>query len=138
MSMNISSSGSDEPMMDVNTTPLIDVMLVLIVMMIITIPVQTHATKLDMPQITPPSPLAPPPIINLVIDSDNTIYWNGTAVTLPELEQHFRTEARQSVQAELHIRPDKWTKYDMVAQVMAAAQRNRMEKIGFVGNEQFM
>ena len=143
MGMNVgSSSGEAEPMMDVNTTPLIDVMLVLIVMMIITIPPQTHATKLDMPQATPPDNInkPKPQIINLVIDSDNSVYWDGTLVNMVELEQHFHPYSNQpvDVQPELHIRPDKWTKYDMVAQVLAAAQRNRMEKIGFVGNEQYM
>jgi len=125
-------------MMDINTTPLIDVMLVLIVTLIISIPPQTHATKLDMPQTQNATNAAPPPVINLVIDSDNTIYWDGSAVTLQELDQRFRASATQDPQPELHIRPDKWTKYDMVAQVLATAQRDRMEKIGFVGNEQFM
>ena len=141
MGMNVGSGGEGEPMMDVNTTPLIDVMLVLIVMMIITIPVQTHATKLDMPQQTEDQTDKPKPqIINLVIDSDNSVYWDGTPVTMVELEQHFRPYSNVPLesQPELHIRPDKWTKYDMVAQVLAAAQRNRMEKIGFVGNEQYM
>ena len=138
MSMSVGSAGSDEPMMDINTTPLIDVMLVLIITLIMSIPPQTHATKLDMPQASPPTNAAPPPVINLVIDSDNTIYWDGSAVTLPELESRFRSQANLVPQPELHVRPDKWTKYDMVAQVLAAAQRNRMEKIGFVGNEQFM
>jgi biopolymer transport protein ExbD len=141
MGMNVgSSSGEAEPMMDVNTTPLIDVMLVLIVMMIITIPVQTHATKLDMPTHSDDTNKPKPTVFNIVIDSDNSIYWDGTPVTLIELEQHFRPYSNQPVelQPELHIRPDKWTKYDMVAQVLAAAQRNRMEKIGFVGNEQYM
>jgi len=140
MGMNVGSGGTDEPMMDVNTTPLIDVMLVLIVMMIITIPVQTHATKLDMPQSAQIESPVKPQIFNIVIDSDNSIYWDGTPVTMIELEQHFRPYSNVPVesQPELHIRPDKWTKYDMVAQVLAAAQRNRMEKIGFVGNEQYM
>lgn len=139
MSMSVGSSGGDEPMMDINTTPLIDVMLVLIVTLIISIPPQTHATKLDMPQTTPnQANNQPPPVINLVIDSDNTIYWDGSVVTIRELESRFSTQAELDPQPELHIRPDKWTKYDMVAQVLASAQRNRMEKIGFVGNEQFM
>ena len=134
------ASEEGEPMMDVNTTPLIDVMLVLIVMMIITIPVQTHATKLDMPPPTPMDSEKKPVVYNIVIDSDNSVYWDGTPVTMIELEQHFRPFSNVPVesQPELHIRPDKWTKYDMVAQVLAAAQRNRMEKIGFVGNEQYM
>jgi len=140
MAMNVGSSGSDEPMMDINTTPLIDVMLVLIITLILSIPIQTHATKLDMPPPVSTPQDVKPVVYNIVIDSDNSIYWDGTPVTLVELEQHFRPFSNIPVesQPELHIRPDKWTKYDMVAQVLAAAQRNRMEKIGFVGNEQYM
>jgi biopolymer transport protein ExbD len=139
MSMNVGSSGSDEPMMDVNTTPLIDVMLVLLVMFIITIPPTKDATKLDMPVNTPPtSPTEPPQIINLVIDFDGTYYWNGEVLSLAQIEERFAVESRRTVQPELHIRPDKFVKYDFVAEVLAAAQRGRMDKLGVVGMEQFM
>lgn len=139
MAMNVGSSGSDEPMMDVNTTPLIDVMLVLLVMFIITIPPTKHATKLDMPQANqPPTNAEPPPVINLMIDFDGKLFWNGEEVSMQVLESRFAVESKREPQAELHIRPDKWVKYEAVADVLAAAQRGRMEKLGVVGMEQFM
>jgi len=130
--------GEDEPMMDINMTPLIDVMLVLLIMFIITIPVMTHAVKLDMPRATNAPSTAQPVVINLEIDFDGTVLWNGTAVEIEALEGYFRREAAIDPQPELHIRPSKRAKYDVVARVLASAQRNGMRKIGFVGNEQFM
>ncbi len=139
MSMSVGSSGSDEPMMDVNTTPLIDVMLVLLVMFIITIPPTKDATKLDMPVNTPPTTISEPPrIINLVIDFDGTYYWDGEVLSLAQIEERFAVESSRTVQPELHIRPDKFVKYNFVAEVLAAAQRGRMDKLGVVGMEQFM
>jgi biopolymer transport protein ExbD len=136
--MSIGGGGDDEPMMDINMTPLIDVMLVLLIMFIITIPVMTHAVKLDMPRATNAPSLSEPVVINLEIDFDGTVLWNGTAVTIEALEGYFRREAAEDPQPELHIRPNKRVDYDVVARVLAAAQRNGMRKIGFVGNEQFM
>jgi len=130
--------GEDEPMMDINMTPLIDVMLVLLIMFIITIPVMTHAVKLDMPRASNAPSNAQPVVINLEIDFDGTVLWNGTPVDLESLEGYFRREAANDPQPELHIRPSKRAKYDVVARVLASAQRNGMRKIGFVGNEQFM
>ncbi|HSQ70272.1 MAG TPA: biopolymer transporter ExbD [Steroidobacteraceae bacterium] len=138
MGMSIGGGGDDEPMMDINMTPLIDVMLVLLIMFIITIPVMTHAVKLDMPRATNAPSLSEPVVINLEIDFDGTVLWNGTAVTIDALEGYFRREAAEDPQPELHIRPNKRVDYDVVARVLAAAQRNGMRKIGFVGNEQFM
>jgi len=138
MSMSIGSGGEDEPMMDINMTPLIDVMLVLLIMFIITIPVMTHAVKLDMPRASNAPSLAEPVVINLEIDFDGTVLWNGTPVEYEALEGYFRREAAADPQPELHIRPSKRAKYDVVARVLASAQRNGMRKIGFVGNEQFM
>ena len=138
MSMSIGGGGDDEPMMDINMTPLIDVMLVLLIMFIITIPVMTHAVKLDMPRATNAPSLSEPVVINLEIDFDGTVLWNGTAVTIEALEGYFRREAAEDPQPELHIMPNKRVDYDVVARVLAAAQRNGMRKIGFVGNEQFM
>ena len=128
-------------MMDINTTPLIDVMLVLLVMLIITIPVMTHAVKLDMPRPDPNPPEKPvePEVIDLEIDFDGTILWNGTTVpSLGTLERYFQVEAGKSPQPELHLRPHRRAKYDSVAQVLAIAQRNGIQRIGFVGNEQFL
>jgi len=137
MSMSI-GGGEDEPMMDINMTPLIDVMLVLLIMFIITIPVMTHAVKLDMPRASNAPSLAQPVVIQLEIDFDGTVLWNGTPVEIEALEGYFRREAAIDPQPELHIRPSKRAKYDVVARVLASAQRNGMRKIGFVGNEQFM
>jgi biopolymer transport protein ExbD len=137
MGMSI-GGGEDEPMMDINMTPLIDVMLVLLIMFIITIPVMTHAVKLDMPRASNAPSLAEPVVINLEIDFDGTVLWNGTPVDIESLEGYFRREAANDPQPELHIRPSKRAKYDVVARVLASAQRNGMRKIGFVGNEQFM
>jgi biopolymer transport protein ExbD len=128
----------DEPMMEMNMTPLIDVLLVLIIMFIITIPVMTHAVKLDMPRPTNAPKLSEPVVIQLEIDFDGTVLWNGSAVTVDDLDAYFRREAANDPQPELHIRPNKRAAYDVVARVLAAAQRNGLLKIGFVGNEQFM
>jgi len=137
MGMSI-GGGEDEPMMDINMTPLIAVMLVLLIMFIITIPVMTHAVKLDMPRASNAPSLAQPVVINLEIDFDGTVLWNGSAVAFDALDGYFRREAVIEPQPELHIRPSKRAKYDVVARVLASAQRNGMRKIGFVGNEQFM
>ena len=138
MSMSIGGGGEDEPMMEMNTTPLIDVLLVLLVMFIITIPVMTHAVKLDMPRPTNAAQQSDPVVINLEIDFDGTVLWNGSPVTVDSLDSYFRREAANDPQPELHIRPNKRASYDIVARVLAAAQRNGLLKIGFVGNEQFM
>jgi biopolymer transport protein ExbD len=138
MSMSIGGGGEDEPMMEMNMTPLIDVLLVLLVMFIITIPVMTHAVKLDMPRPTNAPKLSEPVVIQLEIDFDGTVLWNGSPVTVDALDGYFRREAANDPQPELHIRPNKRASYDVVARVLAAAQRNGLLKIGFVGNEQFM
>src|SRR5688572_4127080 len=140
MGMSIGGGGEDEPMMDINTTPLIDILLVLLIMFIITIPVMTHAVKLDMPRPTDsPQELVTPEVINLTVDFDDTILWNGTVVpSVDTLDGYFRREAQKDPQPELHINPNKRASYDVVARVLAAAQRNHLNKIGFVGSEQFM
>jgi biopolymer transport protein ExbD len=135
------SVGGDKQsvMCDINTTPLIDVMLVLLVTLIMSLPIQTHAVKLSMP---PPMPNQPPPIelpevINLDIDFDDSIYWNGNKVDLTQLDGYFRSDAGKDPQPEIHLRPDKRSHYDMTAKVLAAAQRNQMVKIGFVNTTEF-
>jgi biopolymer transport protein ExbD len=141
MAMSVGSGKSDAPMMEINTTPLIDVMLVLLVMLIITLPVMTHAVKLDMPRPNPNKvePPTPPEVINLEIDFDGTILWNGSPVSnLQTLERYFQVEANKNPQPELHLRPHRRAKYDFVAHVLAVAQRNGIQRIGFVGNEQFL
>jgi len=131
--------GEDEVMIDINTTPLIDVMLVLLVMLIITIPVQTHAVKLDMPQGQPPPALVQPEVVRLDIDFDGTISWNGAV--LPDraaLERALRQAAQQNPQPEIHLSPNKLAKYAHVAMVLAESQRLGVVKIGLVGSEQFV
>ena len=138
MGMSAGSGGEDEPMMEMNMTPLIDVLLVLLVMFIITIPVMTHAVKLDMPRPTNAAQQREPVVVTIDIDFDGTVLWNGSPVTVDALDGYFRREAANDPQPELHIRPNKRASYDVVARVLAAAQRNGLLKIGFVGNEQFM
>ncbi len=142
MGMNLSSGGgSGEPdvMIEMNMTPLIDVMLVLIIMLIITIPIQNHAVNLNMPNGAPPPNLVQPTVVNIDIDFDGTILWNGEVVPdYATLETQLRGVAAIPDQPEVHLRPNKLVAYKTVASVMAAAQRNNVTKIGMVGNEQFV
>lgn len=140
MAMNVGKpDGEADVMMDINTTPLIDVMLVLIIMLIITIPVQTHAVKLDMPRDNPPPVTTPPVVVNLAVDFDGTITWDGTVVPdRATLDSYLRTAADQDPQPEVHLLPNKLVKYSSVAMVLADSQRLGVVKIGIVGNEQFM
>jgi biopolymer transport protein ExbD len=138
MSMSVGSGGED--MCDINTTPLIDVMLVLLVTLIVTLPVMTHAVKLDMPNATnpPPPPDNPPEVIDLEIDYDGTVVWNGNPVKdMDQLEGYFHAETSKEPQPEIHLRPDRRARYDVVAKVLAGAQRNHMKKIGFVNVAEF-
>jgi biopolymer transport protein ExbD len=139
MAMSVGTSDG-EVMCDINTTPLIDVMLVLLVTLIISLPIMTHAVKLDMPNThqPPPPPDQRPEVIDLEIDFDGTVVWNGTTVAnFNQLEGYFHAEAEKDPQPEIHLRPDRRVKYDYVARVLASAQRNRMKKIGFVNNAEF-
>ncbi|MYN16681.1 biopolymer transporter ExbD [Duganella sp. BJB488] len=133
------SGGADpEPMMEMNMTPLIDVMLVLIIMMIITIPKANHSVNLNMPVGTPPPPVKEPVVITIDVDFDGTILWDNAVV--PDrgtLEAKLTDVAAQPDQPEVHLRPNKLVSYKVVAGVMAAAQRLGVTKIGLVGNEQF-
>jgi biopolymer transport protein ExbD len=129
----------DDVMVDINTTPLIDVMLVLLIMLIITIPVETHAVKLDLPRSNPPAAKIQPAVVDLDIDFDGTMMWNGAAVAgRATLEQDLRSAAAQDPQPEIHIRPNRLVKYAFVAEVLAEAQRLGVAKIGLVGAERFM
>ena len=139
MAINLPDQDRDDDLLvDINTTPLIDVMLVLLIMLIITIPIQTHAIRLDMPRADAPPPATTPEIVRLVVDFDGTVMWNG--VTLPDraaLEQRLRIAAAQQPQPELHLAPNKLVKYGAVAMVLAEAQRSGLMKIGIAGSEQF-
>ena len=140
MAMNVGTGGGEpDVMLDINTTPLIDVMLVLLVMLIITIPIQLHSVNLNMPTGNPPPPLTPPEVVKLDIDGTGQIFWN--AELIPDratLEDNIKRAVAKDVQPEVHLRPDKAAKYDVVAAVMASAQRLGMKKIGIVGSEQFI
>jgi biopolymer transport protein ExbD len=114
-------------------------MLVLLVMLIITLPIQLHSVNLNMPVGNPPPPLVKPEVVKIDIDPQSRIYWNGE--WLPErsaLEDKIREASTQAVQPELHLRPDKGAKYEQVALVLASAQRLGLTKIGIIGSEQFI
>lgn len=140
MAMNMGSGGSsDDPevMVDMNTTPLIDVMLVLLIMLIITIPIQTHAVKLNMPTGSPPLVTTPPIVVNVEIDFDGSVFWNGEQVPDRQaLELRFAGVAAQAVQPEIHVKANKIVPYKSVAMVLASAQRLGVTKLGVVGYEQ--
>jgi biopolymer transport protein ExbD len=138
MAMQVGEQSSDDVMIDINTTPLIDVMLVLIIMLIITIPIQTHAVKMNMPIAPSAAPPKPPEIVRIDIDFDGTIGWNGTVVQKDELVNRLAQVAQQPDQPEVHLRPNKLVTYKVVAMVMANAQRLGVTKIGLIGNEQFL
>jgi len=140
MSMPTGDGGGDmEVVVEMNTTPLIDVMLVLLIMLIITIPIQTHAVKLDMPVGNPPPPAVPPQVVTIDVDFDGTITWNGDTVpTEAALQQHLKDAAKTDPQPEVHLNPNKLALYKYVAHVLADAQRLGVTNIGIVGNEQFM
>ncbi|MEK8051297.1 biopolymer transporter ExbD [Ideonella sp. DXS22W] len=139
MGMQVGGAEDDGPMIEINTTPLIDVMLVLIIMLIITIPIQTHAVKMNMPVGPSAAPPKPPEVVRIDVDFDGTIGWNGTVVAdRADLENRLTQVAAMPDQPEVHLRPNKLVSYKVVAMVMASAQRLGVTKIGIVGNEQFM
>ena len=138
MAINFSSRDEHDVLVDINTTPLIDVMLVLLIMLIITIPMQTHAVKLNLPQANAAPSNIKPQVDEVDIDFDGTLLWNGTVLpTRQALEAQLTALAATPVQPELHIRPDKLANYKYVAEVLATAQRLGVQKIGIVGYEQF-
>ncbi|WP_412526367.1 ExbD/TolR family protein [Burkholderia lata] len=141
MAMTMPTGNADEAdvMIEINTTPLIDVMLVLLIMLILTIPIQTNAVKLDMPTGAPPPQPRTPPMVQIDIAADGAIAWNGETLNSREqLETHLHDVAVDPEPTELHLRPDKAAPYRAVAMVMASAQRLGATRIGLVGNEQFM
>ena len=129
-----------EPMMEINTTPLIDVMLVLLIMLIITIPVQTHAVKLDLPVNQPNQPPPPiDPVKNIVVVThDGKILWNGSPVTQPQLRQYLDITQQMNPVPELHLQPEATARYELVDEVLAVTKLAHVQKMGFVGNEYYM
>jgi biopolymer transport protein ExbD len=124
---------------EMNTTPLIDVMLVLLVMLIITIPIQLHSVDLNLPTGKAPPALREPVVVRIDVDFDGTVLWNGEVVgDQGALESRIREAAALADQPEIHLRPNKLAPYDRVAAVMAAIQRLGLKKLGLIGNEQFL
>jgi biopolymer transport protein ExbD len=143
MGMNLgnssSSNGDPDVMVDMNTTPLIDVMLVLLIMLIITIPIQLHSVNMNMPPASNVKPPVEPEIVKIDIDETGRIFWNGAAVAdRNELQSKMAGAAAQPTQPEIHLRPNKLAKYEIVAYVMAASQRAGLVKMGILGHEQFL
>ena len=139
MALQGADGDDDAPMTEMNTTPLIDVMLVLLIMLIITIPIQLHAVNLTNPGGPPPvAPPAPPRIVQLAIADDGTMTWDGEALAGREaVDTRLAALARDTDPPELHLRPGRHTAYKHVAAVMASAQRVGLTKVGVVGNERF-
>jgi|SRR6476469_7680766 biopolymer transport protein ExbD len=139
MSMQTTSDNdSGEPMMEINTTPLIDVMLVLLIMFIITIPIQTHAVKLDLPQDThqPPPPIQP--LKNTVgVSAQGAITWNGNPISKQQLRQYLEVTQQMNPVPELHLQPDATARYELVDEVLAITKKAHVQKMGFVGNEYY-
>ena len=135
-----SDNASGEPMMEINTTPLIDVMLVLIIMLIITIPPQTHAVKLDLPQNQQND--TPPPIDpvknKIVVTRGGEVLWNGVAVDLGTLRQYLDASQQMNPIPELHLQPEPEARYELVDEVLAVTKQAKVSKMGFVGNEAYM
>ena len=133
------ASGEGEVMVEMNTTPLIDVMLVLLTLLIITLPIQTHAVKLDMPAPNSTPPTITPETVDLGVDFDGTITWNGAPIDRSTMDSYFLAETQKELplQAEIHLNPDKLAKYDNVAMVLADAQRIGITKIGFSDTAQY-
>jgi biopolymer transport protein ExbD len=131
--------GDGKALADINMTPLIDVMLVLLIIFIITIPVATNAVKIDNPLPPPPNFVPPPPpeVINLSIDFDGTLLWNGTAVDRTTLQNYIASDSQKDPQPEVHITVDKFARYEVVAQTLADLQHRGLKKIGFVNNDFF-
>ncbi|MDE2149532.1 MAG: biopolymer transporter ExbD [Gammaproteobacteria bacterium] len=142
MAMNIGPNGSGgdpEVMIDINITPLIDVLLVLLVMLIITIPIQMHAVNLNLPVGNPPPPVQQPEVVDIYIDFDGTISWNGVVVPNHRtLVDDFELAAQKPDQPEVHVRPNNLASYKYVAEVLAAAQSSGLTKLGVVGNAELM
>jgi biopolymer transport protein ExbD len=135
------SAGAEEgePMMDINTTPLIDVMLVLLIMFIITIPIQTHAVKLDLPQDSQNQ--NPPPIDpvknKIVVTQAGQILWNGNQVDPLQLRQFLDITTTMTPVPELHLQPEAMARYELVDEVLAVTKRAKVQAMGFVGNEAY-
>jgi len=137
MAMAVGDRDDNEPMMEMNTTPLIDVMLVLLIMFIITLPVQTHAVKIDLPVANNNPSNVDPEKNKITIDPAGTIAWNGSPVDLAQLSNYLEQTKSLPVEPELQVQPDPYARYITVDRVMAVVKRSGVGKLGFVGNEQY-
>ena len=139
MAMQTTSNNTEgEPMMEINTTPLIDVMLVLIIMLIITIPIQSHAVKLDLPQNSnTPQQIIDPVKNKLVITAAGQVLWNGNPVNMVQLRQYLDISQQMNPTPELHLQPEPDARYELVDQVLVITKQAKVEKMGFVGNENY-
>src|SRR5205809_4650773 len=141
MAMQTTGSNREgEPMMDINTTPLIDVMLVLLIMLIVTIPPQTHAVKLDLPvnqQNNPPPPINPTKNV-VSVNAQDQVLWNGTPINMQQLRQYLDASQQMNPIPELHLQPDATARYEIVDEVLAVTKRAHVQKMGFVGNEYYL
>jgi biopolymer transport protein ExbD len=136
--MSVGERDENEPLMDMNTTPLIDVMLVMLIMFIITIPVQTHAVKIDLPvPVDNPQNNIEPDKNKVTIDPAGVIAWNGTPVDLVQLDEYLQATKQLPVEPELQVQPHPYARYIVVDRVMAVVKRSGVGKLGFVGNEQY-
>ncbi len=131
-------AGDPEVMLDINTTPLIDVMLVLLVMLIITIPIQLHAVNLEMPVGVPPDNAVKPEKVQIDIDDKSLVYWQGLPVSAEELDQKMTQVAQQPVPPEIHLRPNKDAQYAVFANVLSTTKRKGLNKVAVIGSEQFV
>jgi len=120
------------PMAEINMTPLIDVMLVLLVIFIITAPLFTHAIRLDLPKVAAAPARQTPQTISLSIDAAGKLYWDGSVITLEQMRARFAQAGKEADQPEIHLRAERSTRYEVIAQVMGAAQQAGLERIGFV------
>ena len=133
MAMSVGGGGDDEPMMDINTTPLIDVMLVLLIVFMITIPVITHTVPLDLPKVRNLATQTKPENVNISVNRDGQIYWNLTLVPdTNALLERLKSAAVQKPQPEVHVRADEATRYEYVGRVILTAQRAGIQKVGFI------
>ena len=141
MGINIRAGNDSDPevMVDINTTPLVDVLLVLLVMLIITIPIQLHSVNLNLPVGTPPPSDVKPEVLKIDVDARSVVHWQGTpVVSWADLELKMKEVSERAVQPEVHLRPDKHARYEVVASVLAATKRSGLTKIGVIGSEQFI
>lgn len=133
------ADGDEDVISAINTTPLVDVMLVLLVMLIITILIQLHAVNLNLPVGTPPPSDVKPEVVKIDVDARSVVYWQGLPVTSgAELEQKMRDTAALATPPEVHLRPDRQARYEVVANILAATRRTGLTKIGVIGSEQFI